>query len=168
MKKKNIITILIISVIAFCLSFSSVFIYDNIKNRKKSFDEKEEFIQLALQDSNKINYLCINKSFDMVMKTDKFESEEFDLYLYWNKSLMDDAKNLILSSDELDKITYLCDTECKNLNFMIYKINNQYIISETNIGMSQGIFVYLYKDNSLIQLSKGVLNGSFIIGINLL
>ena len=85
--------------------------------------------------------------------------------------MMDAGEHQIKGTTELNAIASLCDSFCKNTKFLIYKISEEYIISETNIGNSQGLLVYLYKDNSLIQFSKGVLGGYTpcnIVGIKLI
>lgn len=171
MKKKSIVILIITSVICFALSFSFIFIYSAIKNNEKSFDTtKDGYVQLALQDSHEIEYVCVNKSYDKVVHIDKFESQEFETYLYWRSSLMDDGQNQIEPTSDLKTITSLCDTICRSHNqyISIYKINNRYIVSELNIGGSAGMFVYIFENETLVPFTKGVLSGYHIVGIKFL
>lgn len=167
--KKTVISLIITSVLLFALSFSSIFIFKHYSNKGSSFNiESEGFVELAIQEDNYIDYVCVDKTYQKIQHIDKFESDSFELYLYWNKKMLDAGEHQIEGTTELNAIANLCDESCKNTEFSIYKINEEYIVSETNIGNSCGLLVYLYKDNSLIQFSKGVL-GSYtpcnIVGI---
>ena len=158
--KKTVISLVVTSVLLFAIAFSSIFLFKNHLNKGDSFNvDSDGFVKLAIQEDNYIDYVCVDKTYKKIQHIDKFESDSFELYLYWNKKMMDAGEHKIEGTTELNKIANLCDLYCKNTSFSIYKINEEYIISETNIGNSQGLLVYLYKDNSLIQFSKGVLGG---------
>lgn len=135
----------------------------------KLFDiEKDGYIKLALQDVNQINYVCIDKSLKKLNYINKFESQNFELYIYDDNSIMDVEKNPVEETQELSSIIALSDVLEDSSYFQIYKVEDVYIVSEVNLGPSGGLLVYLYKDNSLVQLTIGVLDGNFIVGIEIL
>lgn len=81
---------------------------------------------------------------------------------------MDVEKNPVEETQELSSIIALSDVLEDSSYFQIYKVEDVYIVSEVNLGPSGGLLVYLYKDNSLVQLTIGVLDGNFIVGIEIL
>lgn len=170
MKKRTRVILLVSTfIVFFALSFFSIFIYKTIKAKNKLFDiEKDGYIKLALQDVNQINYVCIDKSLKKLNYINKFESQNFGLYIYDDNSIMDVEKNPVEETQELSSIIALSDVLEDSSYFQIYKVEDVYIVSEVNLGPSGGLLVYLYKDNSLVQLTIGVLDGNFIVGIEIL
>lgn len=182
-KSLKIILTCILGLSVFSIAFATPFIItranEQYKNDHPPFDiEKDGFVQIRFEFKSTQYSYCFNSDLNDYFETDSFETEDFDVFCFLRAEEKTESKlydvygNVLTPDMNISPVLSACDDIYASNSFLsdftIYQINKYYIVTAVKYENTQHNFLYFYKKDKLVRITKHSFQAAYLVGIRFL